>query len=539
MRRLTAILLLIATPLLAQEEGGLPELEVENVTIVGTRTVRLPPARKGEVVDSSVYVLPPKDTLLFASRLSGFGGPGGALPGYREFEPPMSAHAEASFGTYLSPRLMAHAEYNQRSFDLMGTIDFRGTAGHVDSAEASSLLLEARGGILLGSDDPAAPRVRITAGFDRIGDSYFLYGSRVAAYDRSRAATRVQAALHSAQDALLDYDLYFHLEHTAVDDLLGDSTATATASIPGFGLALAAGNDTLRGRIGVDYQIASLRYGRSASTPNWVSAHGDLEWHASPQFLVTGGLAYGGAQRSDTADAVTLLLPRVSLRLQAAPSLALYASYLPELRAPSYRNRIMRSAYVDRAITLRPEKVPLSLAAGARFTGASTSLDARVLLETAEGTPVVSADTAIRGSLRYEHVDSRTLSIRGGVQTELLPRLGLLAEVEIRSAVDQETDEQLPMVPQIDVRVRGDYEIGEALGLFGAVRYESAQRTSLGDRSREVDARLLLDAGATLQFSPGIALFGEVTNLLGASYDLWDGYSAPGLELRAGARVTF
>jgi hypothetical protein len=542
-RRLIPILLLAASPLLAQDaDPGLPSLEVENVTIVGTRTVKLPPARKGEVVDSSVYLLPPKDTLLFGARLSGFGGPGGALPGYREFDRPAGGHAEASFGTHLSTRVMGHAEYNQRTFDLMGTVDFGATAGHVDSAEASSLLVDVHGGLLLGGDDPSAPRVRITAGFDRIGDNYFLYGTRVSPFDRSRTATRIDARLLSAQDALLDYGLYFHLEQTGVDDALPDTNTTATASIPGFGLSLAAGNDTLRGRLGVDYQIATLRYGRSQSTPNWVDAHLDFEWHPNPQLLLTVGGFYAGAQFSDSGS-TTLMLPRVSARLQAAPALALYASYSPELRAPSYRNRIMRSPYVERTIVLRPELVPLSIAAGARLTGSATTLDARVLFETAENTPVVTADSAATGVLRYDHVDSRTLAIRGSVETRILSALGLLAEAEIRSAVETSSDEQLPMTPQIDVRLRGDYELGEALGLHATLRYESAQRVSLGDRrsdlAREIDARMLLDAGATLQFSPAIGLFAEATNLLGASYDLWDGYVAPGIELRAGARITF
>ncbi|MBC8146188.1 MAG: hypothetical protein H7X80_11440, partial [bacterium] len=177
MKSILYILALLAftLPAIAQD-GGMPPLDVGEVTITGTRTIKLPPARKGEVVDSSVYSLPVGDTLMFGSRISNFGGPGGALPVYREFDRPARAHAEASIGTYISPRVMVHGEYNQRQFDLMGTVDYRGTDGHLDLARASSLLLDARGGVLLGGDDPTAPRVRITAGFDRIGDSYFLYG---------------------------------------------------------------------------------------------------------------------------------------------------------------------------------------------------------------------------------------------------------------------------------------------------------------------------------------------------------------------------
>jgi hypothetical protein len=527
--------LLTAAPVLAQEST----IDFGEVTITGTRMIKLPPARKGEVVDSSVYVLPARDTLLFGARISNFGGPGGALPSYREFDPPASAHGEASFGTYLSPRVMAHGEYSRRSFDLMGTVDYRATAGHTDSAGASSLMFDVRGGVLLGGEDPTAPRVRITAGFDRIGDAYYLYGNRLTPFDRDRATMRIDAELESAQDALIDYDLYFHLEHSSVDDLLDDSTATATASTPGFGVNLAAGDDTLRGRLGVDYQISSLQYGRSSTTPNWVAAHLDIEWHPAPALLLTLGGLYSGAQSSDTSEAQTMMLPRISARLQAGEDLALYAWYAPELRAASYRNRIMRAPYIDREQVLRAEHAPINVAAGARFETASITLDGRVRFETATNTPVVVADTAVVGHLRYAHVESRTLAIVASAQTQLSRELGALVEAEFGSRVDEATDEQLPMTPQITVRARADYAVTPALKLTATARFESEQRASLEESSRMLGSRLLLDAGASLDFSETIGLFVEVTNLLGASYDLWDGYSAPGLELRGGARLTF
>jgi outer membrane receptor protein involved in Fe transport len=534
-RRVLAILLLAAVPALAQEG---PAVDFGEVTITGTRVIKLPPARKGEVVDSSVYVLPAKDTMLFGERISNFGGPGGTLPGYREFDRPMSAHAEASFGTYLSPRLMAHAEYNERTLDAMATADYRGTAGHVDSAEASSLAFDVRGGVLLGGDDPSAPRVRITAGVDRIGDSYFLYGNRSTPSDRSRAALRVAAALESAQDALVDYDLFFHLEHTSVDDALGDSIASASASTPGFGAHVSAGDDTLRGRIGVDYQIASLQYGRSAKTPNWVEAKAELEWRASPSLLLTPGIVYSGAQYQDSGS-TTLLLPRLAARYEASPELSLFAWYAPELRAPSYRNRIMRSPYVDRQIVIDPERVPISIAAGARFGSASTTLEGRVLFETAERTPVVAADSAMKGMLRYRQVDSRTLELRASLGAELADRLGALIEARVRSAVDDATDEQLPMTPQMELAVRADYALASAITLQASARLVSSQRVALERDSREIPSHLIVDAGATWSPTNALAIVAEITNLLSTSYELWDGYSAPGAELRGGVRLTF
>ena len=134
---------------------------------------------------------------------------------------------------------------------------------------------------------------------------------------------------------------------------------------------------------------------------------------------------------------------------------------------------------------------------------------------------------------------SRTLAIVASAQTQITDALGALVEATIGSSVDEATDEQLPMTPQIDLRVRADYALTEALSLMATGRFESEQRVSLAEGSRVLPARMLLDAGASLDISSTIGLFVEVTNLLGTSYDLWDGYSAPGLELRGGARLTF
>ncbi|MBC8144740.1 MAG: TonB-dependent receptor, partial [bacterium] len=478
------------------------------------------------------------DTLMFGSRISNFGGPGGALPVYREFDRPARAHAEASIGTYISPRVMVHGEYNQRQFDLMGTVDYRGTDGHLDLARASSLLLDARGGVLLGGDDPTAPRVRITAGFDRIGDSYFLYGHRLFTNDRARVVTRFNAALASAQDALLDYDIYFRLEHSSVSDVPGDATALATASTPGFGIALSAGNDTLRGRLGADYQISTLKYGGSARTPNWVAANFELDWHPNPQLLLTAGARYSGAQHSDTGS-TNLFLPRVSARYQASRSLSLFAWYAPELRAPSYRNRIMQSPYVDRKMVLRAERVPVNVAAGLRFSSDAVTLEGRVLFETADNTPVVNEDSSVGGALFYHHVESRTLALRASAQMQLLPSLALLVEAQIGSSVDVATDDQLPMTPLIDARLRADYSLSNALGLFAAMQYKGEQNTTLDASDLVIAAHVLVDAGASYQLSDAFAVFAEVTNLLGTSYEVWGGYEAPGFEARGGVRFTF
>jgi outer membrane cobalamin receptor len=290
--------------------------------------------------------------------------------------------------------------------------------------------------------------------------------------------------------------------------------------------------------LSADYQISSLRFGGSATTPNWVSTKLDVDWNPSAPLHLTLGLLYSGAEYSDSGS-TTLFMPRVAARYDVAPALALFGWFAPELRAPSYRNRIMRAPFVDRRIALRPERVPVNVAVGARYSGDATTLEARIAFETAANTPVVVAEADTTGALRYDHVDTRTMMMRAIVQTQPFDRLGLVVEAEYRDAVVDANDAAVPMVPQIDARVRGEYRMSETIGLTAAVRFESEQTVTLEESSRTIPSRLLLDVGGDYRLSNSIGIFAEITNLLGADYQLWDGYVAPGLEARGGVRITF
>ena len=70
-------------------------------------------------------------------RISNLDGPGGTLPGYKEGASPLKLDAEASIGTYLSPRVSVHGEYARPTFDASAFVDFLHTEGHVDAARSS------------------------------------------------------------------------------------------------------------------------------------------------------------------------------------------------------------------------------------------------------------------------------------------------------------------------------------------------------------------------------------------------------------------
>jgi outer membrane receptor protein involved in Fe transport len=541
------LLALVAAPasLLAQAPGGeLPQLEIEPVRVLGKRTVVLPKARKGEVLDTSVYTLPPGDTMLTGQRISNLAGNAGPLPGFREFELPLKLDAEASIGSYVSPRGLINAEYIRPTFDIAGMLDYQSTAGHIDSAEASSLLVGVRGSLVVGDRDvPPLKTFRVTAAADHAGDSYFLYGNTATPYDRSRTSNRLELGIRSEEELPVSYAIGFRLMGTSVEDRRDTSRAEATATAPAFDLRLGIPIDsTLRGRLALDFTTTSLAYGAPAQTPSYLSARGDLEWRPAPGTYVTAGVVIANGQNSDSGSS-SLVMPRAAVRYALRENLWLFASYAPELRAATYREMIMRAPYVDRAITLHPERVPIDLSAGIAFNTDAVQLEGHGFFRSADNTPVVAADS-IPGHLAYRHVDSRAVGFAASASVRATDQLVVTGEATFQSAVVRADGDPLPMTPWVDIRGRASFALNQEIDIFGSLQFQTEQRTVLSDmllpsEMRTISPRFLLGAGASYRVVRNVQAFAEISNLLNYKYDLWQNYSAPGIEVRGGVRVTY
>jgi outer membrane receptor for ferrienterochelin and colicin len=228
------------------------------------------------------------------------------------------------------------------------------------------------------------------------------------------------------------------------------------------------------------------------------------------------------------------------LRYELNETISLFGWFIPELRAPSYRNRIMEAPYVDREIVLKPESVPVRLAGGVRLTTEPMVIEARATFESAVNTPVVTA-ASTAGHLRYDHVDTRTVGAEGSIQLHVIPNIDIEGDAVIRSATVVDLDQQVPMTPQIDLRGRINYAVTPAIELFGTLDFKTAQQTTLADSLfnddlRQIPARFLLGGGGSYKVSDVFELFVGISNLLNYSYDWWQNYSAPGFEIRGGVR---
>jgi outer membrane receptor protein involved in Fe transport len=531
--------------MLAQTGGEVPQLEIEPVRVLGKRTVVLPKARKGEVLDTSVYMLPPGDTMLLGDRISNLAGNAGPIPGYREFELPLKLDAEASIGSYLSPRGLVHAEYIRPTWDIAGTLDYMSTAGHIDSAEASSLLIGARGSVVLGDRD-AIPlkRFRVTGGFDHMGDSYFLYGNSITPFDRSRTWNRLQVGMRSEEEIPVSYAFGFELTGTTVEDRQVATVNDATTTAPAFNLALGIPIDsTLRGNAGLDFMTTSLAYATRTESPSYFTVHGELEWRPTGATSITAGVVVANGQNSDSGSS-SLILPRLAARYELSGAVSLFVSYDPQLRAAAYRDMIMEAPYVDRDITLRPERVPVRVAAGARVDiGSRVRITGRGFFESADNTPVVAADS-VPGHLAYRYVDSRTVGVEGDVTIAASEKLELNADAIFRSAEVRATGEALPMKPGVDLRGGATFHLNPEIDIFGSLLFQTEQRTVLSDTllpgdARTISPRFLLGAGASYRVTGNLQAFAAISNLLNYKYELWQNYSAPGFEIRGGVRFTY
>lgn len=524
--------------------GGVPTLEFDpEIVIVGERGIILPPARKGEVFDTTLYVLPPGDTLIFGARITNLEGDGGTLPVYGEFDNPLVLNAEASIGTYVSPNGRLALEYAVDRWNARALLDVGATAGHVDGAEANSFLLDAGIEYQIPGQLPSPGKARISGGMNYASDSWTLYGNDAGNFDRSRSIFDLDLGITSETDASFDYALGLSIESVALDDDTLGFTGSASALTPEFDAQFRLGDDALNFGAGLRYQSIALDYDTATENPDFVEISGQIEWNPSPGLFVTAGgiFAHGGYSDSGST---TLIMPRGAARYVINNTFALFARFAPELRSASYRSRIMSAPYVNKDITLRPEKVNLHVAGGTRIDLGTVAIEGELFVETAKNTPVVTVD-ALPGALRYVHRDSRTFGVRGNAKAQLSSKIAIVGELTVANAVNDSTDEQLPMRPNFELNGRADFTLTEDFTVFGTLLFQNEQNVTSELEllpvgvDRTLGSRLLFGGGGTYQVLEKIQLFAEVTNLLAQGYDWWQNYEAPSLELRVGARARF
>jgi hypothetical protein len=437
-----------------------------------------------------------------------------------------------------------HGEFIGNDADLVGFIDYRSTRGGVDNADASEISLGAHGSLLLGND-PLVPRSRANGGIEYVAGSYSLYGLVDSIVGRTRADLLVTTRLASQDEEPLGYALSLDLGYTSVTDRAHDSTNEYSSSglSPALALELRApldliakSLDSVHGRLRVNYSSTSLSYSRSTRSPAFIAARAEAEWQMTPKLRLTAGLIGGSGGSSDT-DAFGLFMPTLVARYDAGDGLSFVGAFVPDLRPPSVRTAFMTAPYIDREPTLRPERMPVALHAGARYAVEGLNLDATLVYESIDNVGVVVAGTR-SGSLRWEHTDASSIGVRSSASVDVGTSVTLSSHLDVMSTVFGPSSTALPMHPLVRLQARCDVAATDELTVWGSGDYESSKRISLDPTDQtELSARVLFGVGASYKLPRNIEAFVEGSNLANSVYELWRGYRAPGIEGRIGARI--
>ena len=539
------LLFALSVPLGAQTGGG-SGLEVPVVELVYERPVVLPPSRKGEVLDTLFYQPISDESMIFGQRISNLYGDGGPLPIEGEFDDPLVLNVEASLGTYISPLGRISAEYARERWNVRGLVALGSTGGHVDGAEGRGLRIEAGGEYQIQGRLPSPGKARIGGALLYRGDDYSLYGRSTGSLDRRRSLVDVDIDLTSETDLSFDYALMLGIEGVDIDDDSVGFARNAAAFSPEFGGRFRIGDDSLNVAASLRYRNTSLDYVTPSDDVGFLEAAGRGEWGAAKGLFVTLGAiaASGGYSDGDTTvgTSATLIMPRASARYEISRSLAIYGRFAPELRAPSYRARMMRAPYVDANMPLRPEKLPLALAAGLRIGTGETDLELEGAFETTENSPVVTLGDAA-GILEYTHRDASILRLQGSFRTRMNDDLTVNGRITVEKATDDVTDRQLPMRPILSARAIAIWDFTERLTLDADILFEGEQNVTFdattlptGVTDGTLGSRFLLGVGGTYALTSGFDLFARLSNGIGQIYESWQGYEAPGIEVRGGVR---
>jgi len=519
-------------------EGQLPPLQIEDVTVIGKKSVALPKSRKGEVTDTTRYVLPAGDSLALGPRVSSLTGSGGELPRYREGERPLHARAEFSIGTFVSPHLRLGGEWIEPRWDLGAHIDYRGTTGFRDSTEASALGFDAGASVLLGDNTSPFGTMRLRAGVERLGENYILYGNTAAPYDRSRSFTSFALDLAREDAGAFTYRMRLEYASTALDDRIVDTIPSVSAAEPRLLLEVGAPIDSafsVQGRVA--FGSTSLQYALPTTSLASTLLEAGMQWKVSPELSVAAGAGFASAGASDSSGTHSLFLYHLVGRYALSPELALSGGISSEMRDARYRERLLAAPYVDREIVLVPERVPLRLTAGGEYRSELFSAGGNLLFEASEGTPVVVRDS-VPGALRYAATSTTSIGLELNAASRLTEQIELRGEARIRSARDT-AERHVPMLPSFELGLQGRYHLTDAITLGADLRGIGARAVSFDPTAEMLPAMMLLDLNGEWKLQSHIALTAAVNNLLASKPMLWDNYVGQGLELRVGARFDF
>lgn len=511
-----------------RQSQELPKIELPEYVITGIESIDLPEVEKSTLEESGILAPDAsrgpgrREAFATAPRVST------DWPGESVELPETRARAQASIGTFASPRLQAWFGQRYADFDYGIAADYHKTGGYAPNTGRSGGSAALDGGYLVGSDNPYFDAARLSGVLGFASESYKLYGSIRPTSRRTNDGVNFDAGFASSVASPWQYRAGMGISTFAVKESslaarqnMAEFSAASDIPTPIVPLAADLRISLATRSAVVDENTSMLKLGVESQRAWWDS------------FFAQAGLALYVAKGMGGQN-LTRLYPTVAVGYHFPSVHTAMLAYQPQVRFSTLGGLVGANPYLSSTATIRHVNVPL------RFTGLLESEWSDVVVtrlavrwEQWNDEPLY-ADTSGLGvwSLFYQGATTR-LEAELEAFANLSPNDYVAVSVIGRSSRITETSIAVPYAPEAEVSLSYRHEFAFGVDLLARV-------SVFGRRNAQLDREEFLGgyaiAGLRLEYSPlaPLAVFVDADNLLDVRYEVWKGYRAHPFLLTAG-----
>jgi len=515
----------------ADTVNQMPHLEIPEITIIGKKAITLPFARKGEIYDIDLYEAPQPDVSLFGPAPS-MSLLRGSLPRYRQEEKPWRLSLEGLGGSFGTMSGRGFLNYIGQQWGADWNLGFKKTNGHTDNADATSFKAGAGAHSLFRTDNTAFKTFRASVDAAYEHNRYGLFGIPGGTARRRLSDFELRSGFNSLnrEGTVIDIDLAAMFE-SLNDSNLGIDSSVSSVS-PDLSASLSADIKSVRLSTGISYRNTSPDYSHPTQAPSMVDYFLSARFNLNPAWSIEAGGRVAHSENNIGGER-SLVTPFGSAKLILDSTFSVSLWFKPEMQFTSYPEYVKRIPYLAHEFTIDPERRPVVIGSSFFYNNGPLSLEVRGSFLQSTNTPVVLSDS---GRIRLDYVEATqtALNIEGALQLTNITKV--LFSASVTGAYEKDSSSQLPMIPV--VRMDGTWETDFRIPIkaWSTVEYLSKRNIDRAG-TRSLGDVFLVNAGASTDIIPRIALAAELKNLFDVNYEWWNGYRAPGVQFNVTAKI--